>query len=164
MPMFAYLDPACCRRAAPAVRAEIQMDTDTVFWEYDPEQRLLALDERHAHEDGNSGEQVNAANVVIMETPYRPSYVDSNSPEAVTIGGGAVWVLGRHGATGSWLRSSRTEGIGLFADDGSVIELLPGRTWVELADPDDAPPSSPDRTGNAWVEARTAPARYDREP
>jgi hypothetical protein len=42
---------------------------------------------------------------------------------------------------GSWLRNSREEGIGLFAEDGSVIELLPGRTWVELADPVDGQPA-----------------------
>ena len=42
--------------------------------------------------------------------------------------------------TGSWLRESREAGIGLFAADGSVIELPPGRTWVELADPVDGTP------------------------
>ena len=39
--------------------------------------------------------------------------------------------------TGNWLRNTRTDGIALFADDGTVIELLPGRTWVELRDPVD---------------------------
>jgi hypothetical protein len=84
---------------------------------------------------------LNAANVVILDTPYRPSYVDRRSPEAVTIGGGVATVLsGGTVRTGHWLRNTRTDGIALFADDGTTIELLPGRTWVELRDPADPAP------------------------
>ena len=43
--------------------------------------------------------------------------------------------------TGSWLRDKRTDAIALFAADGSLIELMPGRTWVELRDPVDPAPS-----------------------
>ena len=119
------------------------MDTDTVLWEFSPEVSGYVRTTNGApHNDGNTGERINATNVVIMQTPYRPSYADFKSPEAVTIGGGAVTVLsGGKVQTGNWMRSSRTEGIALFAEDGSVIELQPGRTWVELADPNDPPPS-----------------------
>ena len=143
VPMFSYLDPGVLPAGGPGGFAEIQMDTDRVSWEYDPGSGAYWRSTNgDVHEDGNSGEQVNAANVVILETAYRPSYVDSHSPEAVTIGGGPAWVLsGGTVRAGSWLRNSREEGIGLFAEDGSVIELLPGRTWVELADPVDGPPA-----------------------
>ncbi len=142
VPLFGYLDPGVLPSGDPGGRADVRMDTDSVLWEYDPASGAYWRSTNgQTHEDGNSGDQVNAANVVIMETPYRPSYVDSNSPEAVTIGGGPVWVLsGGTVRTGSWMRGSREEGIGLYAADGSVIELLPGRTWVELADPVDGAP------------------------
>ena len=42
---------------------------------------------------------------------------------------------------GSWLRNSRTEGFALFDATGAAIPLLPGRTWVELADPADGVPA-----------------------
>ena len=74
--------------------------------------------------------------------PTGRAYVDRRSPEAVTIGGGPATVLsGGTVRTGSWLRNTRTDGIALFADDGTAIELLPGRTWVELHDPVDPAPA-----------------------
>jgi hypothetical protein len=42
---------------------------------------------------------------------------------------------------GSWLRNTRTEGFALFDAAGAPIPLLPGRTWVELADPVDGVPA-----------------------
>ena len=36
--------------------------------------------------------------------------------------------------TGTWSRANRTDPYTLTADDGTPIELTPGRTFVELAD------------------------------
>ena len=143
VPMFSYLKPGVAPAGSPATRAEVRMDSDNVLWEYDPASNAYwRTTNGRAHSDANGGEQVNAANVVILDTPYRPSYVDRRSPEAVTIGGGPAMVLsGGTLRTGSWLRNTRTDGIALFADDGTTIELLPGRTWVELRDPADPVPA-----------------------
>ena len=54
----------------------------------------------------------------------------------MTLGGGqAVVFTGGKMIAGAWIRGDREEGILLFDDQGAIIELSPGRTWVELADP-----------------------------
>ena len=142
VPLFSYLKPGVAPAGSPVSRAEIRMDSDNVVWEWSPEiQAFVRSTNGSPHNDANTNERVNATNVVILDTPYRPSYADRNSPEAVTIGGGAATVLsGGTVRTGHWLRNTRTDGIALFADDGTTIELLPGRTWVELRDPLDPAP------------------------
>ena len=143
IPLFSYLPPGEAPAGNPATRAEVRMDSDNVLWEYDPASNAYWRSTNgRRHDDANDGQQLNAANVVILDTPYRPSVVDRRSPEAVTIGGGPATVLsGGTVRTGSWLRNTRTDGIALFADDGTAIELLPGRTWVELHDPVDPAPA-----------------------
>ena len=57
----------------------------------------------------------------------------SRSPEAQTIGTGTAYVFtGGVLITGTWTRDDRTETFTLADENGSVIALTPGRTWVEL--------------------------------
>ncbi len=79
------------------------------------------------------GERVSAANVVVQFTTYRTSPADPKSPEAVTVGTGEAWVFvdGRV-VEGTWTRASAQAPTVLETDDGQVIALSPGRTWVEL--------------------------------
>ncbi len=136
-PLFSYRSEGELPGGSEVSRAQIQMDSDTVLWEWSPElQSYLRSTNGRSHHDGNTGEQVSASNVVVLTTPYRPSYVDASSPEAITLGGGqAVVFTGGKMITGAWIRGYREEGILLFDDQGAIIELSPGRTWVELADP-----------------------------
>jgi hypothetical protein len=141
--LFAYLAPDERPGGTTVARAEFNMDANRVLWEFSPEINgwLRATDGR-AHHDELTGDRVSATNVVILETGYRPSVADARSPEAITIGGGRAWVLsGGKLREGAWLRDKRTDGFALFDPDGDVIELLPGRTWVELFDPADGTPS-----------------------
>ena len=80
---------------------------------------------------------------MILETPYRPSYVDSNSPEAVTIGGGAAWVLSGGTLRAGTLAAQLPRGGHRACSPRTAASSssLPGRTWVELADPVDGPPA-----------------------
>jgi hypothetical protein len=82
--------------------------------------------------DGQAGDQVAPANVVVLETPYEASAADARSPEAVTLGEGRAWVLtGGHVVEGSWQRSDRREPWTLTSG-GAPIVLTPGSTWVAL--------------------------------
>jgi len=141
--LFAYVDPGERPGGRNVSRAEFAMDANRVLWEFSPEINgwLRATDGR-SHHDELTGDRVSTTNVVILETGYRPSIADARSPEAITIGGGRAWVLaGGKLREGSWLRDDREDGFALFDADGEVIELLPGRTWVELFDPADGTPS-----------------------
>ena len=76
---------------------------------------------------------MNAQNVVVLEVEYRPSPADSRSPEAQTIGTGTAYVFtGGVLIRGTWTREEATQPFTLADDNGSVIALTPGRTWVEL--------------------------------
>jgi hypothetical protein len=118
------------------------MDANSVVWEFDPGfGGYLRSTDGRAHNDALTNQRVSTTNIVILETAYRPSFADAGSPEAVTTGGGRAWVVsGGVVREGSWLRNTRTEGFALFDAAGAVMPLLPGRTWVELADPVDGVP------------------------
>ncbi|MGE0877586.1 MAG: DUF3048 domain-containing protein [Acidimicrobiia bacterium] len=85
------------------------------------------------HVDG-ANVQIAPQNVVVMFTNYRRSSADANSPEAVTVGSGELWVFtdGKVIA-GKWDRPDPKKPAVLLDESGQVVKLTPGRTWVELA-------------------------------
>ncbi|MEX0847388.1 MAG: DUF3048 domain-containing protein [Ilumatobacteraceae bacterium] len=112
----------------------LAMDNVDVDWVWDvATSSYLRSQDGKPHQDAELG-QVNAANVVVLEVVYQPSPADARSPEAQTVGTGiaSVFTAGSL-VTGTWERNDRLEPFVLTADDGSIIELTPGRTWVELA-------------------------------
>ena len=87
-----------------------------------------------AHLDTNR-KPIAPENVVTMVTKYRSSPADPRSPEAVTVGEGEAFVLtdGRL-INGTWKREDATKPAVIRDDKGQVMELTPGRTWIELPD------------------------------
>lgn len=90
-----------------------------------------------------SGARIEPANVVVQFTDYRSAgFVDvtgAPSPEAVMVGEGEVWVLtGGKLVRGRWSRPDLAAPTVYTDTAGNVIELAPGRTWVELAPPGSA--------------------------
>ncbi len=84
-----------------------------------------------------AGVQVLATNVVMMFVSYKSAFDDPRSPEAVTVGKGDVWVLSNGVASGgTWERAKETDPFTFKDANGAAIKLTPGRTWVELAEPD----------------------------
>ena len=110
------------------------MDGVKVDWNYDAASgTYLRSQDGKPHVDQESG-PIGAKNVVVLTVDYQPSAVDANSPEAQTIGTGAVTVYtGGKAVTGTWTRADRTDTFHLTNADGSPILLTPGNTWVELA-------------------------------
>jgi hypothetical protein len=114
--------------------AEVAMDGVRVVWTWDAASAKYFRDEDGRPHKDSAGEQINAANVVILEMQYQPSPADRRSPEAQTIGYGPAHIL-TAGVTieGTWQRLDRLAPFTLHDTDGNVIALTPGRTWVELA-------------------------------
>ena len=85
----------------------------------------------------DAGTQVSAANVVVIEADEVPSgMVDSggaNVPEFVFVGTGkaTVYTAGNR-IEGVWTRPTLRSAATLTTAGGAVIELTPGRTWIEL--------------------------------
>jgi Protein of unknown function (DUF3048) N-terminal domain/Protein of unknown function (DUF3048) C-terminal domain len=83
------------------------------------------------------GSQVSTTNVVIMSVNIASTglrdILGNPSPLDVTVGSNPVWVL-RNGKMikGTWSRKTVTSGLVLRDKQGHVINLAPGRTWIEL--------------------------------
>ncbi|MCP3853442.1 MAG: DUF3048 domain-containing protein [Actinomycetia bacterium] len=82
-----------------------------------------------------SGVAARPANVIVQFTNYRPSPAAAQSPEAIVVGSGDVWVFTEgHIIVGTWERSS-AEARTIYRDStGTEIGLTAGRTWIELVE------------------------------
>jgi hypothetical protein len=114
-----------------------------VFWDWDATAKGWRRTQNGETHVDAAGKQVTPANVVIQFTTYHDTgQVDSTGtavPEADVIGEGDAWVL-----TGGmlipcrWSKKSDTE-ITRYTDaSGAPVRLAPGKTWVELAPPNQA--------------------------
>ena len=129
---FVYRAPDEAFNGEESSGVELEMDGVDVSWAWDPSTATYLREMGGKAHETDFG-QVNAANVVVLEVDYRPSPADSRSPEAQTIGTGTAYVFtGGVLIRGTWTRNDRTATFQLVDDNGSVIALTPGRTWVEL--------------------------------
>lgn len=133
---FDYLEPGESFPGPPAAGVEVNLDSMTAWWGWNPEeQAYVRATSGSPHYDGHGG-QVRARNVVVLQTNYFPSPADARSPEAQSIGSGTAWVFSSgHVVKGMWTRGGPTSPYLLKTADGKhVIELRSGRTFVELAE------------------------------
>jgi Protein of unknown function (DUF3048) N-terminal domain/Protein of unknown function (DUF3048) C-terminal domain len=132
---FTYRAEGEAFNGEPASGVDLKMDGGlNVNWTWDAgTASYLRFQRGNPHNDAELG-QVNAANVVVLEVDYRPSPADARSPEAQTIGTGTAYVFtGGVLVRGTWNRADRLDPFTLTDEDGAVIPLTPGRTWIELA-------------------------------
>ncbi len=86
-----------------------------------------------------SGEQVDAANVVVIEAErIATGMVDSSGgavPEFYYVGSGRATVFtDGNRIEGTWTRPTLNSVATLTDSDGTPIELTPGRTWIQLVE------------------------------
>lgn len=131
---FSYRPAGQAPAGAASTGVDVAMDGVKVGWTWNAKQgEYLRTQGGAAHKDAASG-QVSATNVIVMFVDYQPSPADAKSPEAQTIGTGEAWVSsGGSLVKGTWARADRLSPIMLTDSSGKVIDLTPGRTWVELA-------------------------------
>jgi len=74
--------------------------------------------------------------VIVRFTSYGVSPADRNSPEAIVVGKGRAWIFteGRL-IRGSWQKPTADSVTQYYDQNGDLVELLPGRVWVELPKP-----------------------------
>lgn len=138
-PQFAYRDPGEAAPGDPVSGFTVAFRSNRAAWEWDGQAWLRSQGGR-AHTVA-SGARVSAANVVVVETQkIDTGMVDSSGagvPEFVFVGSGraAVFTEGKK-VTGTWTRPTLASVATLTTGDGAVIELTPGRTWIELIQAD----------------------------
>ena len=133
-PMFRYIMPGDDVRGQTKSWMEVQVGINPVRWDFSPECRCYLRSQYGGPHELTDG-QATTDNVVVLVTGYRPSYVDVRSPEAITVAHGKAFVMSRGKLQiGTWERKNQTDPIRLFRKNGRLMEIGPGRTWVELAD------------------------------
>lgn len=133
--LFSYRDgDDPVRGARPSAGVDIDFGNQDVSYRWDDNRRSwLRTMNRTAHVDAG-GTQIGPENVVVMVTDYRTSAADSESPEAVTVGSGEVFVFtGGSVVSGTWSRAKASDPIVFRDGTGSIINLTAGATWVALA-------------------------------
>lgn len=128
---FSYRSAESPPPGTPSPGVAITLDSIDVRWDWDAEAGLYRRTmENRVHEDAASG-QVTTNNVVVLVMEYLPGI--SGSPDAQTLGTGEAFVLtGGNAVHATWSREDRLQPFTLTADDGTIVALAPGRTFIEL--------------------------------
>ncbi|WP_421120243.1 DUF3048 domain-containing protein [Aquihabitans daechungensis] len=107
--------------------------SSNVSWRWDPKTRVYKREQRGRPHLDSGGLQLTAKNIVVMVTEYVPSYADSRSPEANTVGSGELFVFTNGRVLhGRWDRPDIAKPAKLVDDQGAPVLLSPGQTWIEL--------------------------------
>lgn len=137
-PIFEYRrDDVMPKNAVPAPGVDITWGggaaSSPVGWRWDPKAELYVRYQNARLHLDETGAKIVAQNVVVLVTPYGQSPADLRSPEALTVGSDRVFVF-TNGmiVRGRWSRDSDDTAATLTSDDGEVIRLTPGQTWIEL--------------------------------
>ncbi len=116
----------------------VQFPSSSATWTWDGAAWLRRQNgTAHVTADGS---QVSAANVIVVETPrVATGMVDSAGsvvPEFVWAGqGNAVVFTGGQRYEGVWTRSRLSEPAVFTTAEGQVLNIAPGRTWIEIVEP-----------------------------
>jgi hypothetical protein len=112
-------------------------------WQYNPaDGRYYRWNTGLPHMDASTGEQLSAANVILLEAHHvdRPDIYETESGtrtmDILLWGRGRAWVF-RDGEwhQGYWIRRSRQRsGLALFYDEEGTqpMHLKPGNSWIEM--------------------------------
>lgn len=99
-------------------------------WVWDAARAVFLRLQSGAPDLDAAGAQLAATNLVVVRVPVT---VSMDIPKTELIGSGEAWVS-TGGATvhATWSKASATEPIRLVDDNGVVLRLAPGNTWIEL--------------------------------
>ena len=134
---FAFRQPLDEADGNPVSELSIAFRGNKVRWTWDEGTGSWLRHQGSSAHTVFSGDQVSAANVVVVEArEVATGMVDaagSTVPEFVFVGTGSATVFtAGHQIDGIWTRPTISSVATLTTPDGEVIELTPGRTWIEL--------------------------------
>lgn len=134
-PQFAYRDANESADGFVADTIEVDYAANRAVWHW--QRGMWHRSQRGERHELVGGEQVTADNVIVVEADeVDTGLVDASGgtvPEFVFVGTGraVVFTDGKR-IEGSWTRPSMASVATLARPSGEIIELSPGRTWIEL--------------------------------
>ena len=139
---FTYREPGAPAAGTPSAGVTVKLDSIDVEWDWNAAAGVYYRTmEGSRHMDRNSG-QISTNNVAVLAMDYAPGI--SGSPDAQTLGSGEAFVFtGGNYIHGTWTRNDIHDPFALVDDDGNVIQLQPGRTFIELPRQDNTLPLGP---------------------
>jgi len=125
-----------------ALQMDVRYRTTVATWEYDSQTRLYQrFSDGQPHTDANTGEQVSAANVVILYANHRlTNIVESEWQGTISYSiemqlwfeGDAVLCRDGQRYDVRWSRPTRESLISLYTLDGTPMPFKPGITWFQV--------------------------------
>lgn len=136
-PQFHYREPGDGVEGASVEELSVAYPSSVARWVWDGSAWLRW--QRGAEHRLANGEQVSAANVVIIEAEeIDTGMVDASGgavPEFLFVGTGRATVFtDGHRVEGTWTRPTLSSVATLTVGPGRPIELTPGRTWIQLVE------------------------------
>ncbi len=127
----AYLD----RQGEPCHTVSLEYNSVTrIKYQYRPATRdYLRYLNGEVHRDA-SGKEISARNIIIQ---YAPHYIDFRGrPTPNLIGSGPIdfYSMGQH-FRGTWRKDSPAAKTRFYYEDGTEIEMVYGRTWIQIVRP-----------------------------
>jgi hypothetical protein len=126
----------------PATNIDIRYHATRVQWQYDSQLgSYRRFSDGQAHLDANAGQQVTAANVVIIFAEHHDTDIVESQWQGVisysteiTLQPEGDAILFRDGKRydGRWLRPARQTPISLRTTEGQVLYMKPGNTWFQV--------------------------------
>lgn len=121
---------------------DIRYRATRVLWDYDPiTRKYYRSADGKPHFDVALDEQISAANVVVIYAGhYLTDIIESEWQGSVTYSTQiTLWPQGRaelfrdgQHYSGTWVRLTRPDLLGLRTDDGELLYLKPGNTWFQV--------------------------------
>ena len=172
--MAFFPDPPAGGAPGTTIHIDFQKDNNVVEWRYDAATARFArwvdtsvVGELAAHTDLVNGQQLSAANVVVIYA----NHVTTTIPEDFGNGGHCgyeiqVWGSGpaklfRDGQAYdlTWVRFSQTDVIGFVGPDNQIFPFKPGNTWFEIIDLDS--PTTFDADGGVFTARFKGPSQSE---
>lgn len=134
LPIFRFREPGDGFHpdAEPAQTVRIDYGRTVVEYEWNGSGWARSQDGQPTRDA--DGTRIAPTTVIVQVTRYTRSLADAASPEAITVGSGTAFILSDGQVLqAAWRRGEATEPIEYVDEStGNLIEILPGRTWVEL--------------------------------
>ena len=123
----------------PAAEIELRYNSTNAFWNYDPAAgRYYRWTDGEAHNDANTGRQLNVRNVVVVAAHHVDTTIvedrAGNRSIQIQVWGEGPLTIFRDGQRyeGRWRRENEEEMLTFYDQEGNILPLAPGNSFFQM--------------------------------